>query len=130
MIVEVKLLKQEDSFIKLNPFLNSLLFLILFEKFFSITGNLCNLLQSRTINYAAAATSISATKTALETLRTEAKWQELWDTAVQLAESQEVTITPIQPRCQRQSPASLSNFVVETTTGVRNNITEYRTSVY
>ena len=108
----------------------SLLSLILFAKIFSITGNLCNLLQSRTINYAAAATSISATKTALETLRTEAKWQVLWDTAVQLAESQEITITPIRPRRQRQSPASLSNSVVETTTGVRNNITENHTSVY
>ena len=66
----------------------------------------------------------------METLRTEAKWQELWVTAVQLAESQEITITPIRPRRQRQSPASLSNSLVETTTGVRNNITEYRTSVY
>ena len=47
-----------------------------------------------------------------------------------MAGSQEITITPIRPRCQRHSPASLSNSVVETTTGVRNNITEYRTSVY
>ena len=38
--------------IKSFPFLLSLM---LFEKIFSITGNLCNLLQSRTINYAAAA---------------------------------------------------------------------------
>ena len=43
-----------------------LLSLILFEKIFLITGNLSNLLQSKTINYAAAATSISATKISLE----------------------------------------------------------------
>ena len=100
MIVEVELLKQEDSFIKLNPFLSSSLLSSL--RRFSPSQGICNLLQSRSINYAAAATSISAAKTALETLRTEAKWQELWDTAAQLAKSQEVTITQIRPRRKRQ----------------------------
>ena len=53
-------------------------------------------------------------------------WLRHW----QLAKSQEVTITPIRPRRKRQSPASLSTSVVETSTGVRNNITEYCTTVY
>ena len=107
-----------------------LLSLILFERIFSITGNLSNLLQSKTINYAAAATSIAATKTSLESLQCESEWQRIWDSAVELADSQKITITPIRSRCQRQPPPSLSHSVVETTTGVRDNATEYRTSVY
>ena len=44
-----------------------ILSLILFD-IFSITGKLSDFLQSKTINYAAAAKSISATKAALESL--------------------------------------------------------------
>lgn len=109
-----------------------LLSLTLFEKIFSITGNLCNLLQSRTINYAAAALSISATKASLETLRSETEWQQIWDSAFELAENQDVTISPlrIRSRRQRQPPTSLSDSVVGATIDARDNITEYRTSVY
>ena len=97
-----------------------ILSLILFEKIFSITGKLSDFLQSKTINYAAAATSISATKTALESLRSETEWQRLWDQAVQLAESLQITITPVRLRRHRQIPSSLSHSVIDTTTGVRD----------
>lgn len=73
-----------------------LLSLILLERIFSITGNFSNLLQAKTINYAAAATSISATKTSLENLQSETKWKSTWDSTVELAGHQEITITPIR----------------------------------
>ena len=108
-----------------------LLSLILFERIFSITGNLSNLLQAKTINYAAAATSISATKTSLETLRSETEWKSIWDSAVELAGHQEITITPIRSRRQRHPPSLLSHSVIDTTTGITPDpAMEYRTSVY
>ena len=67
---------------------------------------------------------------ALESLRSETEWQRLWDQAVQLAESLQITITPVRLRRHRQIPSSLSHSVIDTTTGVRNQAANYRTSVY
>ena len=50
-----------------------LLSLVLFEKIFSVTGNLSNLLQSEQLNYAGAANCIRATKQTLICLRSERK---------------------------------------------------------
>ncbi len=61
------LLHQISSF----PFLLSL---VLFEKIFSMTSNLSNLLQSEQISFAAAARCIRATKTALSDIRSEQNW--------------------------------------------------------
>ena len=61
------LLHQISSF----PFLLSL---VLFEKIFSMTSTLSNLLQSEQISFAAAARCIRATKTALSDIRSEQNW--------------------------------------------------------
>ena len=70
-----------------------LLSLIICDKIFSITGNLSNLLQAEQINYSAAANCITATKTTLVNLRSEAKWRELRDEAVKLANSLNINVT-------------------------------------
>uniref|UniRef100_A0A1X7TPX0 Uncharacterized protein n=1 Tax=Amphimedon queenslandica TaxID=400682 RepID=A0A1X7TPX0_AMPQE len=97
---------------------------------FSITGKLSDLLQSEQLNYAAAATCIEATKITLVNLRTESEWQLIWDTAVQLAESNDVTVSTISTSRQRRVPFLLSHSVIEETTGGRADINQYRTSVY
>ena len=64
------LLHQVNSF-------SFLLFLILFNKIFSITGNLSNLLQTEQLNYAGAASCIEATKITLSNLRSKSEWQKI-----------------------------------------------------
>ncbi|XP_011407653.1 PREDICTED: zinc finger MYM-type protein 1-like [Amphimedon queenslandica] len=90
-----------------------LLSLIIFDKIFSITGNLSNLLQAEQINYSAAAICITATKTTLVNLRSEAKWKKLWDEAVKLANSLNIHITVTSAHRQRQPPSSLSGFSID-----------------
>lgn len=65
--------------VKSFPFL---LYLILLERIFSITNNLSQLLQSEVIHYAAADSCISATKTTLNSLRTDKEWITVWEVAV------------------------------------------------
>ena len=103
--------------------------LCLIDKLFSITGKLSDLLQSEQINYAAAATCIEATKTTSTSLRTESEWQKIYDTAVEIAESNNISI-PLTQQRRRAPPASLSSIAIQETTGMRANIGEYRTSIF
>ena len=115
------LLHQVKSF----PFLLSL---ILFNKIFSITGNLSNLLQTEQLHYAGAASCIEATKITLYNLRSESEWQKIWDEAVTLARAHEVEVVPIRRR--RRFPTYLANNVVEAHTGDSTSVDEYRTVVF
>ena len=56
--------------------------LLLFEKLFSITGKLSDLLQAETLSYAAAARCITATKQTLRDIRAEEEWSAIWAEAV------------------------------------------------
>ena len=112
------------------PFLLSL---VLFEKIFCITNNLSNLLQSEQINYAAAASCIRATKTALSDLRSEGEWVKVWDTTKSLAEKCGVSITPPRPQRIRRLPRKLEDSCVVDSVVVtaRETSTDYyRTQVY
>ena len=108
MKVVVALLNHEVCSIRLN------LSLILFNKIFSITGNLSNLLQTEQLNYAGAASCIEAMKITLSNLRSESEWQKIWDEAVTLARAHEVEVVPIR---RRRFPTYLANNVVEAHTG-------------
>jgi hypothetical protein len=70
-----------------------LLQLVFFEKIFSITSKLSDLLQAKKLNYAAAATCISATKTAILCLRSEDEWSKLLHEAKSLADKHSVNVT-------------------------------------
>ena len=108
-VIEARgLLHQVQSF-------SFLLSLIIFDKIFSITGNLSNLLQAEQINYSAAANCITATKTTLVNLRSEAKWRELRDEAVKLANSLNINVTLTSARRQRRPPSSPGFSIEETT---------------
>uniref|UniRef100_A0A1X7V0P6 TTF-type domain-containing protein n=1 Tax=Amphimedon queenslandica TaxID=400682 RepID=A0A1X7V0P6_AMPQE len=117
------LLHQAHSF----PFILSL---ILFEKIFSVTGNLSNLLQAEQLNYAGAAACIRATKQTLQNLRSEEKWLEIWKETVELGTKLNIAVSPIRCRRRQRLPSHLSNCTVEGPTGVTNTISEYRTLAY
>lgn len=119
------LLLQVKSF----PFLLSL---ILLERIFSITNNLSQLLQSEVIHYAAAASCISATKTTLNSLRTDKEWKTVWEVAVSLAEKCGISVTPPRARRMIRPPRQLESFVVTTNTATTRDLSceEYRTGVY
>ena len=119
------LLLQVKSF----PFLLSL---ILLERIFSITNNLSQLLQSEVIHYAAAASCISATKTTLNSLRTDKEWKTVWEVAVSLAEKCGISVTPPRARRTIRPPRQLESFVVTTNTAtiletchVKSTVLEY-----
>ena len=107
--------------IKSFPFLLSL---IMFDKIFSITGNLSNLLQTEQLNYAAAATCIEATKTTLYSLRSDTEWKKIWDETLTIARAHEVVVQPIR---RRRLP---SNFSDSAPTGGSTPVDDYRTVVF
>uniref|UniRef100_A0A1X7UJX0 Uncharacterized protein n=1 Tax=Amphimedon queenslandica TaxID=400682 RepID=A0A1X7UJX0_AMPQE len=108
------------------PFLLSLL---LFDEVFSITGKLSNLLLSEQLHYATAATCMATTKTSLMSMRSKSEWLTKWDSAAQLADSNNIPVT-LPRQSNRITPSSFSDFVIEGITGIRPDISEYRTSVY
>ena len=59
--------------------------LILYEKIFSITKKLSNLLQTEQLNYGGASSCIHATKGSIESLRSESEWVKIWEEVVELA---------------------------------------------
>ena len=117
------LLYQAKSF----PFFLSL---VLFEKIFSITGNLSNLLQAEQLNYAGAAACIRATKQTLTNLRSDSEWLKIWEEAVNLATKHNIAVSPIRCRRRQCLPSRLVDGVVEGPRGVNTTISEYRTLVY
>ena len=62
--------------------------LLLFEKIFSITDKLSNLLQAVMLS------CIDATKRTISNLRSEENWAEIWEEAVSMAERHNISITP------------------------------------
>lgn len=111
------------------PFLLSLISL---EKIFSFINNLSQLLQSEVLNYAAAASCISATKITLNSLRSDTEWKTLWEVAVSLAEKCDISVTPPRDRRTRRPPRQLESFVVTTNTTTTGDLLceEYCTGVY
>ena len=105
--------------IKSFPFFLSL---IIFDKIFSITGNLSNLLQAEELNYAGAAACIKATKTTLTNLRSDSEWDEIWSVAVELAEEHTVEVSPLRQRRRRRIPTHLSDSIVDAPTGVSTTL--------
>ena len=85
------LLFQVESF----PFFLSL---VLFDRVFAITNNLCNLLQSEQISYSAAASCIKATRTTLINLKSEEEWSKIWLKAIALAGRCGVTVASLRSR--------------------------------
>ena len=115
--------------VKIFPFLLSL---VLFEKVFSITNSLSNLLQAEHISYAAVASCIKATKTTLSDLRSEAAWRKVWDQAISIAEKNGLSVTPRRPRRTPIMSRQLDGFIVDSASASqRATCTEdYRTQVY
>ena len=103
----------------------------MFERIFSITAKLSDLLQAEHLNYAAAAACIRATKETIQSLRCE-EWKKLWDEAVSMATNYNVAVESIQPRRNRQLPEQLEDTVITAETiGNRDApVLDYRVQVY
>lgn len=120
------LLYQINSF----PFILSL---VLLEKIFAVTNNLSQLLQSSVIHFAAAATCISATKTTLNSLRSDKEWDAIWEVAVSLAEKCDISVSPPRTTRTRRPPRQLEeSFIITTDVTTYRDATceQYRTGVY
>ena len=109
-----------------------LLSLIMFERIFSITAKLSDLLQAEHLNYAAAAACIRATKETIQSLRCEEEWKKIWDEAVSMATEYCIAIESVRPRRNRRLPERFDDAVVTAeTTGNRDKpVEEYRVQVY
>ena len=106
-----------------------LLCLVMFEKIFSITGKLSDLLQAESLSYAAAASCIQATKETISGLRSEGNWQKIWDDAVKIADKHAISVS--RPTRNRALPARLSDSVVTETVGNRQMVLdEHRVATY
>ena len=106
---------------------------MLFERIFSITSKLSDLLQAEKLNYAAAATCISATKRAITSLREEDEWFRIWEEAKSMGDEHGVPVRVARSRSRRsQSMTSRYNdSVVEETTGHGSiAVNDYRTHLY
>ena len=109
-----------------------MLSLVLFERIFSITAKLSDLLQAEHLNYAAAAACIRATKETIQSLRCEEEWKKLWDEAVSMATNYGVAVESMRPRRNRRLPERLEDAVLTAETiGNRDApVQEYRVQVY
>uniref|UniRef100_A0A1X7SK81 Uncharacterized protein n=1 Tax=Amphimedon queenslandica TaxID=400682 RepID=A0A1X7SK81_AMPQE len=90
-----------------------LLSLVLFEKIFSITNSLSNLLQAEHNSYAAVASCIKTTKTTLSDLQSEAAWRKVWDQAIGIAEKNGLSVAPPRPRHTPIMSRKLDGFMVD-----------------
>ena len=117
--------------VKLFQFLLSLL---LFEKIFSVTAKLSDVLQAEQLNYAAAAACIRATKATIQDLRSETEWKKIWLEVVSIAGDCSIAVNSMWPRRRQRLPDRFSDTVVTAvTTGSRCDPMvqdEYRTQVY
>ena len=104
--------------------------LMTFDRVFSITGNLSNLLQAKELNYAAAATCIEATKQTIIDLRNETVWKNIWQESVKLAEKHDVDISPLRPRRTRRLPSHLNDSSVEGPSGESTPVSEFRSQIF
>jgi hypothetical protein len=109
-----------------------LLLLVLFERIFTITSKLSDLLQAPKLNYAAAASCISATKRAIQSLREKDEWIKILQEATSMADKHGVTVVAQSRRIRTHSiPSRYSDSVVEEVTGCRSiAVSDYRTHLY
>ena len=110
-----------------------ILSLVLFERIFSITSKLSDLLQAEKLNYAAAATCISATKRAITSLREEDEWFRIWEEAKSMGDEHGVPVSVARSRSRRSQsmPSRYNDSVVEETTGHGSiAVNDYRTHLY
>ena len=106
--------------------------MVLLEKIFAVTNNLSQLLQSSVIHFAAAATCISATKTTLNSLRSDKEWDAIWEVAVSLAEKCDISVSPRTTHTRRPPRQLEESFIITTDVTTYRDATceQYRTGVY
>ena len=99
--------------------------LILYEKIFSITGKLSNLLQAEQVNYGGASYCIRATKGSIESLQSESELVKIWEEAVELAKKYDIAVSPLRPRRNQRLSQYLNDSLVEETTGPQCSLSAY-----
>ena len=109
-----------------------LLCLYTFQKLFSITAKLSDVLQAEKLDFAGAAGYIEATVGTLKGLRSSEEWEKLWEGVTTKAASLQISVeSPRSARCRRL-PARLQGVIVTSETlGNRSlPVEEYRTQLY
>ena len=106
--------------------------LIMFENLLAVTNALSKLLQGENLDLTVAVSLVKATEETLQDYRCEAKWSEIWEQAVTLANENNIQVESIHRR-RRSQPTRLQDVVVMCSTGSRPQLAdkdEYRTSLY
>ena len=125
-----KLCRQVASCCKSFSFL---LLLIIFDRIFSCTKRLSDLLQSQQCNLAKAANLVSATVETLEEFRYDFSQKHLFDYAQQVAELSDVSVTSLELKCHTRLPKRFDDSVVIKSTGsieCQSTSDEYKVNVY
>ena len=111
--------------------------LVIFKKVFGITAQLSDALQSESLDIGHAANLVLATIDTFEDMRSDDKWELLWEEAVAFSEKHGISMSlPVHTRRtprQTQLPSRLSDSIVTDTVGhtVNNQCSrDYKRNVY
>ena len=109
-----------------------LLCLYTFQKLFSITAKLSDVLQAEKLDFAGAAGYIEATVGTLKGLRSSEEWEKLWKDVTTKAASLQISVESPRPIRCRRLPARLQGVILTSETlGNRSPpVEEYCTQLY
>ena len=93
-----------------------LLCLYTFQKLFSITAKLSDVLQAEKLDFAGAASYIEATVGTLKGLRSSEEWEKLWKDVTTKAASLEIMVDSPRPVRCRRLPARLQEVILTSET--------------
>ena len=127
----VKAVEANGLYFQVNRF-QFLLCLYTFQKLFSITAKLSDVLQAEKLDFAAAAAYIQATLGTLKGLRSAVEWEKLWKEVTEKAACLEILVESPRPIRSRKLPARIEQVIVTSdTVGNRSlPVEECRTQLY
>lgn len=113
-----KAVEAKGPLLQVKSFIFLLLF-ITFDRVFSCTKRLSDLLQSQHCDLAKATDLVSATIETLDKFRSDSSWQHLFDYAQQVAELHDIPVHSLQPKRHTRLPSRFDDSVVLESTGSR-----------
>ena len=106
--------------------------LVIFKNLLRIFSKLSNLLQAESLDLGSASVAIQATIDTIEEMRSETKWQLLWDEAEAFATHNGIEVEKERPKRLSRTPLMLQNSIITAqSTGSRETpVNHYRVQVY